>query len=162
MSHQERKRSFCKCQQEGDENDISGSISKQCDAHQKKSQYGLAARVYREILGITGQNPCVSKPTSLQVMIFRVFFIDMRYILYISLNWTVIFLKFWTLTSYFSDVIGSYVTRGRFSLSTALPTWTTLFGAHLKNYHKILELCAFPIIYNNYWIVGKLECHKGY
>ena len=48
-------------------------------------------------------------------VIFWCFFINLRYILWISLKWWVIFLKCWTSTAYSSNRTSSSVASGRFS-----------------------------------------------
>ena len=58
--------------------------------------------------------------------IFSVFFINLRYILEIPLEWSVIFLEYWTSTGYFSNSTGSSV--------------TTLLCLISVGYH--LELCV--------------------
>ena len=57
----------------------------------------------------------VSKSNRLHVDIVRFFFINLKYNLYIFLKWSVIFLKSWTSTGYFSNSTGSSVTSGWFS-----------------------------------------------
>ena len=52
--------------------------------------------------------------------IFRIFFINLRYILYIPLKGLLIFLKSSTSTCYFSNSNGSSVTSGQFSPSIVL------------------------------------------
>ena len=104
--------------------------------------------------GIIGQVPSVSKSNRLHVVIFRFFFINLRYILWIPLKWWVIFLKSWTSTDYFSNSTGSSVTSGRFSPFIGLFTcgrrllWRITYGIVLNNatvhdtIHKIPLLSA--------------------
>ena len=65
-------------------------------------------------LGITGWDPSVCKSNWLHVDILRVSFIKVGYILWIPLECTVIFLRSWTSTGYFSNSTGSFVTNCRF------------------------------------------------
>ena len=72
-------------------------------------------------LGIIGWDPSVH----LQVQLVTcwhpsIFYINLRYISYISLKWLVILLKSWTSTNYFSNSTGSSVTNCWFSLIIAL------------------------------------------
>lgn len=66
--------------------------------------------------GMIGQNPRVSRSNRLHVVIFWDFFIDLKYILYIPLNLSVISLKFCTSTGYFCNSTSSFVTSSRFGL----------------------------------------------
>ena len=68
-------------------------------------------------LSIIGQNQSICKSNRLHVVIFRLFFTNLRNILWISLKWWAIFLKSRTSTGYFSNSTGSSVTSGRFSHS---------------------------------------------
>ena len=55
-------------------------------------------------LGIIGWDPSVCKSDLLHVDILWIFFIILGYILWILLEWSVIFLQFWTSTGYFSKL----------------------------------------------------------
>ena len=71
--------------------------------------------VFGENLSLTGQDPSVSKSIQLHVDIFRVFFINLRYILKIPLKWSVNFLKSWTSTGHFLNLTSSSVNNCWFS-----------------------------------------------
>ena len=66
-------------------------------------------------LGIIGWEISVCKSNRLHVDILRNFYINLRYISWIPLKWSVILLKSWTSTTYFSNSTGSSVTNCRFS-----------------------------------------------
>jgi hypothetical protein len=63
-------------------------------------------------LGIIGWDPSVCKSNRLHVDILWFIYIKLRYI---PLKWSVILLKSWTSTGYFSNSTGSSVTNCRFS-----------------------------------------------
>ena len=71
-------------------------------------------------LGMIGQNLSVSKANQLHVGIFRFFFTNVRCIPWIPSKCSVIMLKSWTSTAYFSNSTGSFVTSGRCSPFIAL------------------------------------------
>jgi hypothetical protein len=73
-------------------------------------------------LGIIGQNPRVPKSKWWHVVIFWVSFINLKYILYIPLKWSVISLKLWTSTGYLCNSTSSSVTSSRFTPFTDLFT----------------------------------------
>ena len=66
-------------------------------------------------LRLTGWDPSVCKSNRLHVDILRFSFVELGYILYIPLNWLVIFLQSSTSTGYFSNSTGASVTNCRFS-----------------------------------------------
>ena len=78
--------------------------------------FSACAQCSGRFLGITGWDPGVCKSNRLHVHILRFPFIKLEYILYIPLEWSVIFLQSWTWssTSYFSYSTGSSVTNCRF------------------------------------------------
>ena len=81
----------------------------------KQLNWTDATSIYRFFFNIIGQNPSVSNPDRFHVVIFRLFFIDLRYILLISFKQSLIFMNSWTSTGYFSNSTGSSGTSGQFS-----------------------------------------------
>ena len=66
-------------------------------------------------LGIISWDPSVCKSNRLHVDILRFFYINLRYIPWIPLKWSIILLPSWTSTGYSSNSTGSSVTNCRFS-----------------------------------------------
>ena len=84
-----------------------------------------ALQCLRRFLGIISQNPTVSKSNRFHVVIFQFFSLIIWGIFrMIFLTWSVIFLKSWTSTSYFSNWTRSSVTSGRFF--PFIEAWTLL------------------------------------
>ena len=78
-----------------------------------------AIQWFGSFLSITGSNPSVCKSNRLPVDVLRFSFIKLRYILWIPLKWSRVFLQSWTSPGYFSNSTGSYVTNCRFSPNIA-------------------------------------------
>ena len=87
------------------------------DINSKQPQhpsYICPSQCPERFLGITNRYPSVFKSNRLHVDIFRYPFINLGYILYIPLKWSVIFVQSPTSTGQFSNSTGSYVTNCRF------------------------------------------------
>jgi hypothetical protein len=85
------------------------------------ANFGKLGSCWRRILGITVRDSIVHESNRLHVDIFRFFFIKLRYILLIPLNWSVNVLKSLTSTD-------SYASSGRVSHSmNSVDFWLTDF-----------------------------------
>ena len=76
-------------------------------------------------LSIIGWDPSVCKSNRLHVGTIRFFYLNLRYIPWIPLKWSVILLKSWTAAIFPSNSTGSSVTNCRFS---SIIGWFALGG----------------------------------
>ena len=98
----------------------------------------------REVLSAWSDklSPSVSKWNLLHVVIFWIFFNNLRNILQMPLKWSAIFLESWTSTGCLSDSTGSLVTSSRFSpfvVPNPLPCMHCTYVDQYEHLAKLVE-----------------------